>query len=116
MELDSLAIAIKRKSFKLHAIIKVPVQINLDSIADIISKGMQNTNISGSEFYKVLQEVKKYCKLKANIRNQSKTKIKQITKEQREELLKQGRERSKNLFYQKLQLLYVFRVSMPHKV
>ena len=66
---------------------------------------MQNTNISGSEFYKVLQEVKKYCKLKANIRNQSKTKIKQITKEQREELLKQGRERSKNLFYQKLQLL-----------
>ena len=63
----------------------MPVQINLDSIADIISKGMQNTNISGSEFHKVLQEVKKYCKLKANIRNQSKTKIKQITKEQREE-------------------------------
>ena len=43
---------------------------------------MQGRDISPSEFHKVLQEVEKYCKLTADIRNQAKTKVKQITKEQ----------------------------------
>ena len=42
----------------------------LYSIADIISEAMQDGNISHAEFHKVLQEVEKYRKLKANIRNQ----------------------------------------------
>ena len=50
---------------------------------------MQDGDISLTEFHKVLQKVEKYCKLKADIRNQSKAKVKQITKEQREELLEQ---------------------------
>ena len=52
---------------------------------------MQDGDIPSIEFHKVLQEVEKYCNLKADIRNQVKTKVRQITKEQREELLQQGR-------------------------
>ena len=52
---------------------------------------MQDGNISPTKFHKVLQEVEKYRKLKTDIRNQAKAKIKQITKEQREELLEHGR-------------------------
>ena len=48
---------------------------------------MQDRDISPFEFHKVLQKVEKYCKLKADIKNQAKAKVKEITKEQREELL-----------------------------
>ena len=92
----SLATAITRNSFKIstvkqekHDSIKLLAQSKLDSIANIISQAMQDGDISPTEFHKVLQEVEKYCKLKADIRNQSKAKVKQITKEQREELLEQ---------------------------
>ena len=43
---------------------------------------MQDGDISPTEFYKVLQEVEKYRKLKADIRNQAKAKVKEIMKEQ----------------------------------
>ena len=92
----SLATAITRNSFKIstvkqekHDSIKLLAQSKLDSIANIISQAMQDGDISPTEFHKVLQKVEKYCKLKADIRNQSKAKVKQITKEQREELLEQ---------------------------
>ena len=52
---------------------------------------MQDGDISPTEFYKVLQEVEKYCKLKIDIRNQAKARVKQIKEEQREKILKQGR-------------------------
>ena len=42
---------------------------------------MEDGDISPIEFHKVVQEVEKYCKLKADIRNQAKVKIKKITKE-----------------------------------
>ena len=74
-----------------HDAIKLLAQSKLDSIADIISQVMQDGDISSIEFHKALQEVEKYRKLKADIRNWAKAKIKQITKEQREELLEQGR-------------------------
>ena len=63
---------------------------------------MQEGDISPTEFHKVLQKVEKYRKLKADIRNQAKAKIKQITKEQREELLEQGRKKGKEDFLRKL--------------
>ena len=56
-------------------------QSKLDNIADIFSQAIQDGGISSIEFHKVLQEVEKYRKLKTDIRNQSRTKIKQITKE-----------------------------------
>ena len=59
---------------------------------------MQDGYISLTEFNKVLQEVEKYRKLKADMRNQAKAKVKQITKEQRAELLKQGRKEGKEDF------------------
>ena len=57
------------------------VQSKLDSIADIISKAMQDGDISLTELQKVLQEREKYHKLNADIKNQTKAKVKQIQKE-----------------------------------
>ena len=74
-----------------HDAIRLLAQSKLDSIADIISQAMQDGDISSIEFHKVLQEVQKYRKLKADIRDRTKAKVKQIEKEQREELFEQGR-------------------------
>ena len=63
---------------------------------------MQGGDISPTEFHKVLQEVKKYHRLKADIRNQTKAKGKEITKEKREEILEQGRKEGKENFLQKI--------------
>ena len=105
----SLTTAIKRKSSKTftvkqekHDAIKLLAQSKLDSIANIISQAMHGGVISYIEFHKALQEVEKYCKLKTNIRNQAKAKVKHITKEQQEKLLEQGRKESKEEFLQKI--------------
>ena len=55
-----------------------------------------------SHALKVLQEVESYCKLKTDIKNQAKNKVKQITKEQREELLERGRKRDKEDFLRQI--------------
>ena len=78
-----------------HNAIKLLALSKLDSIADIISQAMQDGEISPTEFHKVLQKIEKYRKLKADIRNQTKAKVKQIEKEQREEILEQGRKEGK---------------------
>ena len=85
----SLATPITQKSYKIFTVkqekrdaIKLLAQNNLDSTTNIISQAMQDGDISPTEFHKVLQEVEKYLKLKANIRNQAKAKVKEITKEQ----------------------------------
>ena len=70
-----------------HDSTKLLAHSKLDSIANIISQAMQDGDISPTKFRKGLQEVEKYRKLKADIRNQTKSKVKHITKEQREELL-----------------------------
>ena len=95
--LPSLVTAITRKSFKIftvkqekHDAIKLLAQGKLDIIANIISQAMQSGDFSPIEFHRVLQEVEKYRKLKADIRNQAEAKVKEITKEQREEILEQG--------------------------
>ena len=63
---------------------------------------MHDGYMSPTEFHKVLQEVEKYYKLETDLRNQAKAKIKQITKEQREELLEQGRNEGKEDFLRKI--------------
>ena len=85
-----------------HDAIKLLAQAMLDSISNIISQAMQDGDISPTEFHKVLQEVEEYRKLKADIRNQARTKIKEITKEQREEILEQGRKEGKEDFLRKI--------------
>ena len=109
--LISLATAITRKSFTVftvkqekHDTIKLLAQTKLDSISNIISQAMQDGDISPTEFDKVLQEVEKFRRLKADIRNQAKafTLVKEITKEQREEILEQGRKEGKEDFLRKI--------------
>ena len=73
-------------------------QSKLDGIADIISQAMQDGDISPTEFHKVLQEREKYCKLKVDIRNQTKAKVKQIEKEQQNEIFEQGRKEGEQDF------------------
>ena len=64
-----------------HDAIKLPAKSKLDSIVDIISQAMEDGGISSTEFLlKVLREVEKYRKLKADIRKQAKIKVKLITK------------------------------------
>ena len=63
---------------------------------------MQDGDISPTEFDKVLQEVEKFRRLKADIRNQAKAKVKEITKEQQEEILEQGRKEGKEDFLRKI--------------
>ena len=101
----SLATAIIQNSFKIltvkqekHDAIKLLAQSKIDSITNIISKAKLDGGISPTEFHKVLQEVEQYGKLKADIRNQAKAKVKGITKEQREEILEQGRKEGKEDF------------------
>ena len=100
---------ITQKSFKpftvkqeKHNSMKLLSQSKLDSITDTISWAMQDGDISRAEFHKVLQKVEKYRKLKAYIRNQAKTNIKQITKEQREEILEQERKEDKEDFLRQI--------------
>ena len=85
-----------------HDAIELLSQSKLDSMTDIISQAMQGGDISYIEFHKVLEEVEKYRKLKSNIRNQAKAKVKEITKEQWEELLEQGRKEGKEDFLRKI--------------
>ena len=77
-------------------------QRKIGGIADIISQAMQDGDISSIEFNKVLQEVEYYQKRKADIRNQAKTKVREITQKQRKELLEQGRKENKKYFLQKI--------------
>ena len=105
----SLATAMTWKSSKIftvkqekHDAIKLLAQSKLDSIANIISQAMQDGDISPTEFHKVLQELEKYRKRNANIRNQVKAKVKQITKKQWEGLLEQGRKEGKEDFLRKI--------------
>ena len=63
---------------------------------------MQDEDISPTEFHKVLPEVEKYWNLKADIRNQAKAKVTEITKEQGEKLLEQRRKEGKEDFLRKI--------------
>ena len=83
----SLATAITRKPFKIftkkqekHDATKLLAQTILDSTSNIISQAMQAEDISHTECHKVLQEVEKYRKHKPDIRNQTKAKVKEVTK------------------------------------
>ena len=70
----SLEMVITQKFFKIftvkqekHDAIKLLAQNKLDSVANIISQAMQDGDISSIKFHRVLHEVKKYRKLKADI-------------------------------------------------
>ena len=55
-----------------------------------------------TEFHKILQETENYRKLKADIRKRAKTKQAKLSKEQREEILEQGRKEGREDFLRKI--------------
>ena len=75
----SKTLIVKQKKYDA---IELLSQSQLDSISNIISQAMRDEDISPTEFHKVLQEVEKHSKLEADIRDQAKTKVKEITKDQ----------------------------------
>ena len=85
-----------------HDSIKVLAQGKLDSIANIISQPMQGVDISPTEFHRILQEKEKNCKLKADINNQARAKLKKIVKEQREKILEQRTKEGEENFLSKI--------------
>ena len=105
----SLATTITRKTMsifkskeKKHDDIRLLAQSKLDSISDTISRAIQNENVSPTEFHKILQETENYRKLKADIRKQAKAKQAKLSKEQREEILEQGRKEGREDFLRKI--------------
>ena len=103
--LISLATAITQKSCKMftvkqekHDAIMLLAQSKLGSIANIISQAMQVGDICPTEFHKVLQEVEKYRRLKADIRNQVKAKVKEITKDSEKKYLSNEEKKARKIF------------------
>ena len=64
-----------------HDAIMLLAKRKLGSITDIISQAMEYRDTSPTKFHKVLQEREKYRKIKADIINQTKAKVKQLQKE-----------------------------------
>ena len=105
----SLATTITRKTIsifsskeKKHDDIRLLAQSKLDSISETISQPIQDEKVSPTEFHKILQEAENYRKLKADIRKQAKAKQAKLSKEQREEILEQGRKEGREDFLRKI--------------
>ena len=84
-----------------HDSIKLLAQSKLDNISNIISQAMQDGDISPTEFHRVLQEVEKYRKLKADIINQAEAMARQITKEQLQKITRARKKRRYERFFTK---------------
>ena len=84
-----------------HDSIKLLAQRKLDNISNIILQAMQDGDISPTEFHRVLQEVEKYRKLKADIINQAEAMARQITKEQLQKITRARKKRRYERFFTK---------------
>ena len=105
----SLATTITRKTMsifkskeKKHDDIRLLAQSKLDSISETISQAIQDEKVCPTEFHKILQETENYRKLKADIRKQAKAKQAKLSKEQRKEILEQGRKEGRDDFLRKI--------------
>ena len=87
---------------KKHDKIKTLAESKLDTISGIISKAVEDSHISHQEYQLILKEVEHYRKMKEQIRTKSKKTTDAITAEQREEILKRGREEGKQAFLEKI--------------
>jgi hypothetical protein len=70
-------------------------QSTLSTITDHISKALQDNEISDEEFTLILSEIDKNNLLKEGIRNKTKSKLDEATKES---LIKQGKEKATEEF------------------
>ena len=104
--LGSAAIHKTQKIFdskaKKHDKIKTLAESKLDTISGIVSKAVEDSHISHQEYQLILREVEHYRTMKEEIRTKSKKTTDAITAEQREEILKQGREEGQQAFLAKI--------------
>ena len=82
-----------------HYEIKTLGESKLNSIKDLISKALQDGQISESEFKMVLNEMEKYSELKQEIKT---TKNIEITDEEKKKLIEQGRMEAMNTIQKSL--------------
>ena len=101
---------------KKHDDIRLLAQSKLDSISKTISQAIQDENVSPTEFHKILQETENYRKLKADIRKQAKAKQAKLSKEQREEILEQGKKEGRGDFLRKITNTSGINTEMPCKI
>ena len=87
---------------KKHDKIKTLAESKLDTISGIVSKAVEDSHISHQEYQLILKEVEHYRTMKEEIRTKSKKTTDAITAEQREEILKQGREQGQQAFLAKI--------------
>ena len=87
---------------KKHEKIKTLAESKLDSISGLVSKAVEDAHVSHEEYQLILKEVEHYRKMKEEIRSKSKKTTDSITAEQREEILKQGREEGQKAFLEKI--------------
>ena len=87
---------------KKHEKIKTLAYSKIDTISGIVSKAVEDSHISHTEYQLILKEVEHYRVMKEEIRTKSKKTTDSITAEQREEILKQGREEGKQAFLRKI--------------
>ena len=104
--LGSAVIHKTRKVFdskaKKHDKIKTLAESKLDSISSLVSKAIEDAHVSHEEYQLILKEVEHYRAMKEQIRTKSKKTTNAITAEQREEILKQGREEGRDAFLKKI--------------
>ena len=104
--LGSAAIHRTRRIFdskaKKHDKIKTLAESKLDTISGLVSKAIEDSNISHQEYQLILKEVEHYRKMKEEIRTKSKRATDAITAEQREAILAQGREEGQKAFLAKI--------------
>ena len=103
----SLSAVITPKSLKIftvkqekHDAIKLLAYSKLDKITCTISQAVLGGDTTSIEFHNVLQKVEKYGKLKAEIRNKDKTKVRQIMKRS----------------FKETKILLLYRVSVSFKI
>ena len=87
---------------KKHDKIKTLAESKLDTISSIVSKAIKDSHISHQEYQLILKEIEHYRTMKEEIRTKSKKTTDAITAEQREEILKQGREEGQKAFLEKI--------------
>ena len=104
--LGSAVIHMTQKIFdskaKKHDKIKTLAESKLDTISCIVSKAIEDSHISHQEYQLILKEIEHYRTMKEEIRTKSKKTTDAITAEQREEILKQGREEDQQAFLEKI--------------
>ena len=82
-----------------HCIVQTIAESKLNSIKDIVSKALQDGEISEGEFKMVLNEMEKYSELKQEIKT---TKNIEITDEEKKKIIEQGRMEAMNTIQKSL--------------